>query len=217
MVTKARRRTTQDGLPDSSENDPLAEKAAEIRELRAAREAAESDDTATEADPKPSRGTGTSSRKRRASSGRSSDTGSSRSTYPGTGRRKDLTKDLAAAIGKFTIPLMALSVRDKRYAYDARIVLENAEELAKALNDLAQRNPSVYRVLFYVTNAGDATELGTVAIGIAIPIMVNHGILPKQAIGITGAPMPDHLKEEEQEREAQSQVTQPLRPVVQGE
>ena len=63
---------------------------------------------------------------------------------------------------------------------DAMIVADHADHFAEAWAKLAQRNPKVDRILRSLTNATEYGEVIAATLGMAIPIMVNHGLLPDQ-------------------------------------
>jgi hypothetical protein len=109
--------------------------------------------------------------------------------------------------------MFALSQRNPKLAYDAQVILENAEDMAKALNDLAQRNPAIYRALFYFTNASDFSAVLTIGMNMAIPIMVNHDVLPAATLGAVTVSKPPP-KVEEAARNATRAET--FRPTVMG-
>ncbi len=197
MPTTARRKTaeeaTKDGSAKFSEADPI-EQIDQIREE-------------LETDPQPSKDSGP--RRRRKSAPRDKRTPKT----PGSGRKKDLTKDLTGAFGSIAIPMFALSQRNPKLAYDAQVILENAEDMAVALNDLAQRNPAIYRALFYFTNASDFSAALTIGMNMAIPIMVNHEVLPPAVLGaVTVSKPPPHVAEKMQNAQRQ----EPFRPTVMG-
>ena len=120
-------------------------------------------------DPQPDKETRRKPRRRKVAPGEGGK--KKNTTIPGSGRRKDLTKDLTGAMGSIALPMFALSSRNPKLAYDAQVILENAEDMAKALNDLAQRNPAVYRALFYFINGSDMTAVLAASMNIAIPIL----------------------------------------------
>lgn len=183
-----------DGLPNSSADN--IDEVAKLRDLA----------DQIPKDPTPDKD-GTRTKRTRRSKPRTA------KSTPGSGRKKDLTKDLTGAFGSIAVPMFALSQRNPKLAYDAQVLLENAEEMASALNDLAQRNPSVYRALFYFTNASDFSAVATIGMNIAIPILVNHQVLPPPVLGaVTVSAPPPHIAE--QQRNATRSET--FRPTVMG-
>jgi hypothetical protein len=98
--------------------------------------------------------------------------------------------------GSLALPLYAFSATKPALAYDAQIILNNAEELAKALNDLASRNPAVHRVLHLMMNGTDSMVLLTAVANIAIPIAANHGLLQPAMAELVGAPNPQEFAQE---------------------
>lgn len=104
--------------------------------------------------------------------------------------RKDLTEDLLAMFGSIAMPLFVFGANHPKLAYDAYVIMAKSDELAKALNALAQRNPAVHRMLFAMMNTTDSVVLLTAAANIAVPIAANHGLLPPAMAVTFGAPDP---------------------------
>lgn len=104
--------------------------------------------------------------------------------------RKDLTQELTAMFSSMAMPLFMFGRQHPKLAYDSYVLLANAEELAKALNSLAQRNAVVHRVLFAMMNTTDSVVLLTALSNVAIPIAANHGLLPPQTAVAFNAPDP---------------------------
>lgn len=107
--------------------------------------------------------------------------------------RTNLTQDLENMFASFAMPLFAFSAAKPELAYDAHIIISNAPELAKQLNELAQRNPIVHRVLFNLMNGTDSIMLVVTLSQIAVPILANHDVIPKATATMFGAPDPDEF------------------------
>lgn len=107
--------------------------------------------------------------------------------------RTNLTDDLQSMFASFAMPLFAFSAVRPELAYDAHIILENAPTLAKQLNDLAQRNPVVHRVLFAMMNGTDSVALAVTLSQVAVPILANHDVIPKATATMFGAPDPEEF------------------------
>lgn len=109
--------------------------------------------------------------------------------------RTNLTEDLQTMFASFAMPLYAFSAAKPELAYDAHIILTNAPKMAEQLNDLAQRNPVVHRVLFAMMNGTDTMALTVTLSQVAVPILANHGVIPKATAGMFGAPDPEEFLE----------------------
>lgn len=113
--------------------------------------------------------------------------------------RTDLTEDIQTMLASFAMPLFAFSARNPKLAYDANVIIKAAPDIAEQLNELAQRNPAVHRVLFAMMNGTDAMALGMTLSQVVIPILANHEIIPKQTASMFGAEDPDEFLEKQKD------------------
>lgn len=81
-------------------------------------------------------------------------------------------------------------VASPRLMYDGEIIAARAEELAVELVALAEKNPSLYRALTSMVAASSWAKIGSLALGIAVPVAANHGLLPVEIVSLVGAPPP---------------------------
>lgn len=74
--------------------------------------------------------------------------------------------------------------------FDGELIVNAAEPIGVAWADLAEKNESVKRVLLNFTDTGAWGSLIFAHAGIAVPIMMNHGWMPRgfPFAGITPAP-----------------------------
>ena len=107
--------------------------------------------------------------------------------------RTNLTEDLQTMFASFAMPIYVMSAKKPELAYDAHIILTHAPQLAEQLNDLAQRNPVVHRVLFAMMNGADGLALTVTLSQVLVPILANHEIIPKPTAKMFGAPDPDEF------------------------
>lgn len=80
------------------------------------------------------------------------------------------------------------------FSRDLSIIAGQAEPLARALVKVSERNEPLRRVLTQLTTASDYSSLASVlALGIVLPILANHGLLPDTLGPLFGAstPAPD--------------------------
>ena len=68
---------------------------------------------------------------------------------------------------------------DPRYTFDGTVFLSNAERMGVAVQDLADRNPAVKRVLEQAFTAGAWGSLIAATAGIVIPIAACHQVVPQ--------------------------------------
>lgn len=95
----------------------------------------------------------------------------------------ELTTDEAAG----AIPVMGMPRGS--VARDFDIIAGQAEPLAAALVKVSERNDALRSVLDKLVTTGDYSSLASVVgLGIALPIMANHGLLPEQLAGLFGQP-----------------------------
>ena len=91
------------------------------------------------------------------------------------GKRIDFTPALAKVIAG-----IGTARAVKGDAYEAAVILNRGEKLAKALNRLAQENEQIYRLFsaFYKVDT-PYTEAGIALASIALPILLHRGIVPE--------------------------------------
>lgn len=106
-----------------------------------------------------------------------------------SGRKKNLTKDIQGTIAAIGTGVFMLNPTD------GAAILEGSERLAKALNDVAKENDAIYNALMAMNQTTKWGELGVAVSAIALPIMVNHGVIPPMPI--LGGMMPDVEKHAE--------------------
>lgn len=143
--------------------------------------------SAGEPEPAGSKVTGTPPKKKKATGAASSPAPPLPKRGPGRPRgaktgQRNLAPELHALIGQVGMVVYVV------HQGDGEAVLAGAEGLAKALDNLARRNPSVYRTLDKVLTAGVYGELATAVAAIAIPIAANHGLLPESIALMAQAP-----------------------------
>ncbi len=107
------------------------------------------------------------------------------------GRKRSLKKELGdffGAIGMFVY------VRDQ---YCGERIVAGAEKLAEELNDVAQKNDAVYRILEQLVTGSAYAGVGMAFGAIVVPILAHHKLLPRESALIFGAPLPpDRTKAE---------------------
>lgn len=62
-------------------------------------------------------------------------------------------------------------------AYDGAVVVASAEQLGTALAEVARVNPAMRRLIQAGTTGGAYGGLIVASVGVALPIMANHGLL----------------------------------------
>ena len=91
--------------------------------------------------------------------------------------------------------LGALASGQDRLAYDLNILVTNAEGIGKALGKLCEKSPAAYRAVELLLTSSAYGELLGVLLGVAVPIAVNHGLIPLQfwdtLPGTSGVEPPD--------------------------
>lgn len=100
------------------------------------------------------------------------------------GRKRSLKKELGDFFGAVGLFVYA---RDN---YCGERIIEGAEKLAQELNDLAQRNDPVYRILENLVTGSAYAGVGMAFAAIAVPILSHHGVVPPDVAVILGAPRP---------------------------
>lgn len=82
--------------------------------------------------------------------------------------------------------------------YDAMVIHENAELLAKHWTKVAEQNPTVKRYLLSALQGGVWAGAITTSIAVLIPIAANHTELPDEIVNMTsaiGVSLPDNADE----------------------
>lgn len=111
--------------------------------------------------------------------------------------KTDLTEDIEGLIGSLTMPLVIMGARDPKFFKDAEIIMRQTPTLAAQLNDLAQNNPAVQRVLFILINGSSGIGIGLTLTQIVIPILANHEILPRESLDFFDSLIPEQPKADE--------------------
>lgn len=103
-------------------------------------------------------------------------------------RKKNLTKPLTDF---FTSIGGMVAVVNKA---DGIAIITGAEDLAKALNNVAKDNAVVYRNLERMLTGSAWGSVFVAAGAIALPIAANHNLLPFQIPGLTPEPTPANVE-----------------------
>lgn len=74
-----------------------------------------------------------------------------------------------------------------RQPYDGMIIGENAELIADAYAPLIERNKQIRKAFEYLEGAGTYGAAVMVTVGVAIPILVNHNLIPESALALAKA------------------------------
>lgn len=98
---------------------------------------------------------------------------------PKTGRKKSLQKPLADL---FTSAGTAVAILNQT---DGMAIIEGADSLATALNNVAKDNDTVYRNLERMVTGSAWGAVFMAVGGILLPIAANHNLLPFQIPGVT--------------------------------
>lgn len=104
------------------------------------------------------------------------------------GRKRSLKKELGDFFGAIG---MMVYTRDQ---YCGERIIAGAEKLAEELNDLAQRNDAVYRILEQLVTGSAYAGVGMAFAAIAVPILAHHGLVPRETAMLFGAPVPPDRK-----------------------
>lgn len=110
-----------------------------------------------------------------------------------TGRPSEaqLRAELVEAITKIAGLLVLAGLANPRLAYDARVLMSEAEGAADELLKLAKRYPQLGAALEGLLGAAEAGSSVAVLVSIAFPIAVNHGLLPPAVLAVPGVRLPD--------------------------
>lgn len=74
--------------------------------------------------------------------------------------------------------------------YDGQRILENAERTADALIAAAKENDALRRALVALTTGTAWGQLAAALVPVVVPILANHGALPRETAVLVGAPIP---------------------------
>lgn len=88
------------------------------------------------------------------------------------GGRKSLQRDLQSLIASIGVGVSTVN------AYDGAVILDNAEQTARRLDDLAKESPSIHRALSLLTGGTTGASVIFALAPIVIPIAHNHGMIP---------------------------------------
>lgn len=81
--------------------------------------------------------------------------------------------------------------------YDGMVIIQGTPRMAKALANLAEKNPKVKRNLERMLAGGSYGEVVLAAALIAVPIMANHDLMPPSIQQMYGKAIPDKEEAEE--------------------
>lgn len=108
---------------------------------------------------------------------------------PKSVRLDDKLQELIGTVGG-GLKVAGLVRGNPQMEYDGDIVLANAERLAKALEKAAQESPAVKRTLEMIVTTSTWGEVIGAVVAVGVPIMANHGVLPREAAPLMGADVP---------------------------
>lgn len=94
--------------------------------------------------------------------------------------KRALTKPLQAMIGNIGLLVGVFNQTD------GLIIIDGAEDLAKALDKWAKESDRVYNTLEAMFQFSLGAEVTTAVAAIALPIAANHGLIPKSLIDRMG-------------------------------
>ena len=95
--------------------------------------------------------------------------------------------ELVTAIGT---TLMVAGVAKPALGYDAGILIENADRIAGELVKMGERNENVAKALEALVTTSEYGGSLMVLGAVLLPILANHGILPREVASLVGAPLP---------------------------
>jgi hypothetical protein len=105
----------------------------------------------------------------------------------------DYRPAIGGALQMIGLPLAALGARDDRFLADAVALGEHAEPIVEAVNDLAQDNPAIARVLDKLAQVGPYGMLIGALSPLFVQIAANHEALPGPLAASLGAVEPSIL------------------------
>jgi hypothetical protein len=94
----------------------------------------------------------------------------------GPGRPAKFDKMEEGLTETFSMLALAVGMFD---TYDGIVAVGQAPSLAKAFRDLAEKDPKIEKALTSLMSAGAYSQLIATVAGIAIPVLVNHGVIPR--------------------------------------
>lgn len=97
-----------------------------------------------------------------------------------TSGSSDLAKPIKQLLG---VVGLAIYKADK---FDGLVVMENGAKLADSLVEASESSPQLRRMLELLSVGGGYAPLAWASAGIAVPIMVRHGLLPDSALAVVG-------------------------------
>lgn len=108
-------------------------------------------------------------------------------------RKPDYRPAVGGLLQLVSTPLIILGSQRDEYLADAAAISLHAQPIVEAVNDLAQTNPQVARVLDSLTRVGPYGALLTAVVPLAIQLAVNHRVIPHQVAEGLGAQNPEAL------------------------
>lgn len=114
---------------------------------------------------------------------------------------KALADKIAGTFGTLAAATMTMTAADDgsvelvalpgSVSRDFEIIAAQAQPLAEGLVKIAGRNPRFRKLLDQLVNGAELTGFGTtLAIGIVLPILANHSLLPPTVGALFGQPLP---------------------------
>jgi hypothetical protein len=125
--------------------------------------------------------------------GRRRRSSASSSTSGGGSRRTDYRPALGALVQMVAAPLAVAGQRSPAALADAAALAIHGPAVVEAVNDIAQEQPAVARVLDRLAKVGPYGALLTAVAPLAVQMLVNHGMIPVEAGEAAGAVSPDDL------------------------
>lgn len=117
---------------------------------------------------------------------------------PGRPPKPKLADKLEEQFGAIGLLLYGVGAArgDVRFMYDGECVMGQSHRLAVALDRASLDTPAVRRLLEALVMASAWGEVAGAVAAIAIPILANHGVIPRDAAAVFGTeppapPMPD--------------------------
>lgn len=84
---------------------------------------------------------------------------------------------------------------DAKLIYDGNVILENQTKLVDTLVKAASESPAVHRALEVLVTTSTVGEIASVVGAIAVPILANHGVLPREAASFFTSDLPPESPE----------------------
>lgn len=108
-------------------------------------------------------------------------------------KTKNYRNAVASLIQQIITPLAIVGTRDPRFMADAVVITENADDICTAVNDVAQANPALAKVLDTVEKIGPYGHLSQLAITIGVQIAGNHDLIPAAMRSVVGVRSVDDI------------------------